>query len=113
VGHNQNHGFGKGHVVIHGELWGQKWFSFKPPLVMPAIMQLHRVIDLGHIEYVAMDRRCTKGQNHSYLVTKEDLFSLKESGLIQRSRGHCLEHSWMLGLILIPMKVVIKNGGGV
>jgi hypothetical protein len=37
-------------VAVHGELWGQKWFSFKPPLVMPAIMQLCRVTALGHIE---------------------------------------------------------------
>jgi hypothetical protein len=37
-------------VVVHGELGGQKNFAFKPPLVMVAIMQLHRVMALGQIE---------------------------------------------------------------
>jgi hypothetical protein len=52
--------FGKGHVVVHGELWGQKWFYFKPPLVAPAIVQLHRVMALGHIEYGVMERSYAK-----------------------------------------------------
>jgi hypothetical protein len=104
--------FRKGHVAVHGELWGQKWFSFRPPLVAPAIMQLHRVMALGHIEYGAMERSCAKGQKHPYLVTKEDLLGLEASRLTQRSHGHHLEHSWVSGLILIPMKVVNGNGGG-
>jgi hypothetical protein len=42
--------FRKGRVAVHGELWGQKKFAFKPPLVAPTIVQLHRVMALGHIE---------------------------------------------------------------
>jgi hypothetical protein len=42
--------FRKGRVAVHGELRGQKQFAFKPPLVAPAIAQLHRVMALGHIE---------------------------------------------------------------
>jgi hypothetical protein len=53
--------FAKGRVAIHGELWGQKKFAFKPPLVTPAIAQLHRVMTLGHIEYGAMERIHAKG----------------------------------------------------
>jgi hypothetical protein len=37
-------------VAVHGELCGQKRFSFKPPLVAPPITQLRRVMSLGHIE---------------------------------------------------------------
>jgi hypothetical protein len=104
--------FRKGCVVVHGELWGQKRFSFRPPLVVPTIVQLHRVMALGHIEYGAMERSCAKGRKRLYLVTEEDLLGLEVSGLTRRSRGHHLEHSWVSGLILIPMKVVIENGGG-
>jgi hypothetical protein len=87
-------------------------FSFRPPLVAPAITQLHRVMALGHIEDGAMERSCAKGRKRPYLVTEEDLHGLEASGLTRRSRGHRLEHSWVSGLILIPMKVVIENGGG-
>jgi hypothetical protein len=45
------------------------------------------------------------------LVTEEDLHGLEASGLTRRSRGHRLEHSWVSGLVLIPMKVVNGNGG--
>jgi hypothetical protein len=45
--------FRKGHVAVHGELRGQKWFSFIPPLVAPAITQLHRVMALGPVCGVA------------------------------------------------------------
>jgi hypothetical protein len=83
--------FGKGRVAVHGELRGQKWFSFKPPLVAPAIVQFHRVMALGHIEDGAMERSYAKGRKRLYLVTKEDLLGLEASGLTQRSRGHRLE----------------------
>jgi hypothetical protein len=46
------------------------------------------------------------------LVTEEDLHGLEASGLTQRSRGHRLKHSWVSGLILIPMKEVIEDKGG-
>jgi hypothetical protein len=52
--------FGKGRVAVHGELRAQKWFDFKPPLVGPTIVQLRRVMALGHIEDGAMERSCTK-----------------------------------------------------
>jgi len=42
--------FRKGCVAVHGELRGKNRFDFKPPLVVPAIAQLHRVMALGHIE---------------------------------------------------------------
>jgi hypothetical protein len=103
--------FRKGCVAVHGELRGQKWFSFRPPLVAPTITQLHRVMALGHIEYGAMERSCAKGRKHPYLVTEEYLLGLEASGLTRRSCGHRLEHSWVSGLVLIPMKVVIENGG--
>jgi hypothetical protein len=41
--------FRKGRVAVHGELWGQKRFSFKPPLVAPSIVQLCRGTTQGHI----------------------------------------------------------------
>jgi hypothetical protein len=47
-------------VAVHGELWGQKQSAFKPPLVVPAIAQLHRFMALGHIEDGAMERSCAK-----------------------------------------------------
>jgi hypothetical protein len=104
--------FRKGRVAVHGELRGQKRFSFRPPLVAPTIMQLCRVMALGHIEDGAMERSCAKGRKRPYLVTEEDLLGLEASGLTRRSRGHRLKHSWVSGLILIPMKVVIEYGGG-
>jgi hypothetical protein len=104
--------FRKGRVAVHGELRGQKRFSFRPPLVALTIMQLHRVMNLGHIEDGAMERSCAKGRKHLYLVTEQDFLGLEVSGLNRRSRVHRLEHSWVSGLILIPMKVVIENGGG-
>jgi hypothetical protein len=97
-------------VAVHGELRGQKRFAFRPPLVVPAIMQLRRVMALGHIEDGAMERSCAKGRKRLYLVTKEDMHGLEASGLTRRSHGHRLEHSWVSGLILIPMKVVNGNG---
>jgi hypothetical protein len=99
-------------VAVHGELGGQNWFSFRPPLVAPSIMQLCRVMVLGHIEDGAMERSCAKGQKRSYLVTEEELLGLEASRLTRRSRGHHLKHSWVSGLILIPMKVVIEDEGG-
>ena len=42
--------FRKGRMAVHGELRGQNKFDFKPPLAVPAIMQLRRVMALGHIE---------------------------------------------------------------
>jgi hypothetical protein len=42
--------FRKGCVAVHVELQGKKWFSFKPPLVMPTIVKFCRVMALGHIE---------------------------------------------------------------
>jgi hypothetical protein len=56
--------FGKGHVAIHDELRGQKQFSFRTPLVAPAIVQLYRVMALGHIEDGVMERSCTKGRKN-------------------------------------------------
>jgi hypothetical protein len=99
-------------VAIHGELWGQKQSAFRTPLVAPTITQLRRVMALGHIEDGAKERSCAKGQKHPYLVTEEDLLGLEASGLTQRSRGDRLKHSWVSELILIPMKVVIEDGGG-
>jgi hypothetical protein len=98
--------FGKGSVAVHGELRGQKQFAFRPPLVAPTIAQLRRVMALGHIEDGAMERSCAKGRKHPYLVTEEDMLGLEASGLTRRSRGHRLEHSWVSGLVPIPMKVV-------
>jgi hypothetical protein len=46
------------------------------------------------------------------VVSAEDLHGFKMSRSIGRSHGHCLEHSWVLGLALISMKVVNKNGEG-
>jgi hypothetical protein len=71
--------FRKGRVAVHGELRGQKKFPFIPPLVAPAIMQLRRVMALGHIEDGVMERSCAKGRKHPYLVTKEDLLGLEAS----------------------------------
>jgi hypothetical protein len=105
--------FRKGHVVVHGELRGQKRFAFRPPLVVPTITQLHRVMDLGHIEDGVMERRCAKGQKRPYLVTEEELLGLKALGLTRRSHGHRLKHSWVSRLILILMKVVIEYGSGI
>jgi hypothetical protein len=51
-------------VVVHGELWGIKRFSFRPPLVAPTIAQLCRVMALGHIEDGAMERNGAKGRKH-------------------------------------------------
>jgi hypothetical protein len=45
-------------------------------------------------------------------VTEEDLHGLEASGLTRSSRGHRLEHSWVSGLVPIPMKVVNGNDGG-
>jgi hypothetical protein len=58
--------FRKGRVAVHGELRGKKWFSFKPPLVVPTITQLHRFMELGHIEEGAMERGCAKVQKRPY-----------------------------------------------
>ena len=98
-------------MAVQGELRGQKRFSFRPPLVAPAIAQLRRVMALGHIEDGAMERSCAKGRKRSYLVIEEDLLGLEALGLTRRSCGHHLEHSWVSGLVLIPMKVVNGNGG--
>jgi hypothetical protein len=51
-------------MAVHGELRGQKRFSFRPPLVAPTIAQLRRVMALGHIEDGAMERSCAKGRKH-------------------------------------------------
>jgi hypothetical protein len=63
----------RGRVVVHGQLRGKKWFSFKPPLVVPAIALLRRVMALGHIEEGARGRgaspRAQKSQicgSHQY-----------------------------------------------
>jgi hypothetical protein len=48
----------------------------------------------------------------SVLFIEEDMPGLKASGLTGRSHGHRLGHSWVSGLILIPMKVVNGNGEG-
>jgi hypothetical protein len=104
--------FRKGCVAVHGELRRQKWFSFRLPLVVPEIAQLHRVMALGRLEDGAMERSCAKGRKHSYLVTEEDILGLEASILTRRIRGHHLEHSWVSCLILIPMKVVNGNWGG-
>ena len=58
-------------MEVHGELWGQKRFSFKPPLVMPTIAKSRRVMALGHIEEGAMERSCAKGQKRSYWSQKK------------------------------------------
>jgi hypothetical protein len=57
-------------MVVHGEMWEQKRFDFKPPIVAPKIMQLCRFMDLGHIEDGAMERSYAKGRKRTYLVTK-------------------------------------------
>jgi hypothetical protein len=46
------------------------------------------------------------------LVSVEDLRGFKMSRSIGRSHGHHLEHSWVSGLALIPMKVVDENEEG-
>jgi hypothetical protein len=56
--------FGKGHMAVHGELWGQKRFSFRTPLVVPKIAQLHRVMALGHIEDGATERSFAKDRKN-------------------------------------------------
>jgi hypothetical protein len=66
TGRNRTMVFGKGRVAVHGELRGQKRFSFKPPLVAPAIAQLCRVMALGHIEDGARERSCAKGRKRLY-----------------------------------------------
>jgi hypothetical protein len=63
--------FGKGRMAVHGQLQGQNWFAFKPPLVTPAIMKLHRVMSLGHIEDGVMERNCAKERKHPYWSQKK------------------------------------------
>ena len=53
--------FRKGRVAVHGELWGEKRFALRPPLVAPAIARLRRVMALGHIEDGVMERIYAKG----------------------------------------------------
>jgi hypothetical protein len=72
--------------VVHGELRGQKRFSFKPPLVTPTIMQLCRVMALGHIEYGDMERSLHQRPKASVLVTEEDLLGLEMSGFTSKIR---------------------------
>jgi hypothetical protein len=59
-----------------------------------------------------MDRSCAKGLKVLILVSSEDLCGFEALGLSWRSRERLLEHSWVSGSILIPMKVVNGNGGG-
>jgi hypothetical protein len=53
-----------------------------------------------------------QGSKAFILVSSEDLRGFEALGLTWRSRERLLEHSWVSGLFLIPMKVVNGNGEG-
>jgi hypothetical protein len=72
-------------------------------------MDKHEVMARGH---VGQENGATQKIEVTVLVSIEYLDGFKMSRSIGRSHGHHLEHSWVLGLALILMKVVNENREG-